>query len=166
MADAQWRRCTPLQKVRLDRLHPPLDLFVVMRVRETKKRLWNDRVCSKACCANATPQLDLWTRVRRYSIRSSAVGRANGPRRTTASISAHLLLCVIWQSPEIRYASQIWRPTDNEPYGLLGAVTIDCIMPESDRMSYTAHCACVLFTRECMNVIRGDAKRRDTENTY
>ena len=50
-------------------------------------------VCSSACWANSTLQLDRRMRVSKNSMRSSCVGTENGPRLTTASISGHLLLC-------------------------------------------------------------------------
>ena len=58
------------------------------------------------------------------------------------TISAHLL-CVTRKSHAVRCAPRRWDPSDDEAdkCGLLGAVTMDCIMPESTRVPHVAHSA-------------------------
>ena len=55
--------------------------------------LWKLKTCSRACFSKSLRVSFASIRVNKYSICSIAVGLANGPRRTTASISGERLLC-------------------------------------------------------------------------
>ena len=82
-------------------------------------RRWNDRTCSTLCCSNAGRVLSRGFRLSKYSMASSSVGVANGPRRMAASISGQESLWV--------------------------TVTIDCISPNSESSDMAKRSRCCFF---------------------